>query len=147
MLQHLLVTHGDHFLQTIRNLSQGLNLSLDGEASLRTAMTRKVYSLPNQQKNNLTPAKFEAWKMWHEDGLSIQKIAVCLIWFSKNIALLTYKKNSYLPYICVSICCVVWLEFEESMDYTIFIMTYFFNHRTSRVDQLLSKNKLFHNTS
>ncbi|KAG2672760.1 hypothetical protein I3760_13G057900 [Carya illinoinensis] len=73
--QHLLVTHGDHFLQTIRNLSQGLNLSLDGEASLRTAMTRKVYSLPNQQKNNLTPAKFEAWKMWHEDGLSIQKIA------------------------------------------------------------------------
>jgi ATP-dependent DNA helicase RecQ len=72
------VTHGDHFLQIIRNLSQGLDLSLDGAADLQTAGTKEVYSLPNPKKN-LTPAKVEAWKMWHDDGLSIQKIAVCLI--------------------------------------------------------------------
>ncbi|GLT61087.1 hypothetical protein SLA2020_338180 [Shorea laevis] len=72
--QHLLATHGDHFLRIIRNLSQGLNLSLDGGADLQTAGTKKVYSLPNPQKN-LIPAKVETWKMWHEDGLSIQKIA------------------------------------------------------------------------
>lgn len=89
MLQHLLVTYGDHFLQIVRNLSRRLNLSLDGaldgEASLRTAVTRKVYSLPNQQKNNLTRAKFEAWKMWHEDGLSIHKIAVCLLFGTQKL--------------------------------------------------------------
>jgi len=76
-LQHLLATHGDHFLQVIRNISQGLNLSLDGGADLQTAGTKKVYSLPNPQKK-LTPAKVEAWKMWYEDGLCIQKIAVSI---------------------------------------------------------------------
>lgn len=84
MLQHLLVKHGDYFLQIIRNLSQGLNLSLGGEASLQTStttkatVTNKVNSLTNQQEK-LSPAKCEAWRMWHEDGLSIQKIAVCSI--------------------------------------------------------------------
>ncbi|XP_075634157.1 uncharacterized protein LOC142606705 [Castanea sativa] len=78
--QHLLVKHGDHFLQIIRNLSQGLNLSLGGEASLQTSTTtkatvsNKVNSLTNQQEK-LSPAKCEAWRMWHEDSLSIQKIA------------------------------------------------------------------------
>ena len=124
MLQHLLVKHGDHFLQIIRNLSQGLNLSLDGEASLQTSTTTKttvtnrVNSLTNRQEK-LSPAKCEAWRMWHEDGFSIQKIAVCSIW---------YQWNKYLTYICVSILSMT---------------SYFFNHRTSLVDRLLSKNKLF----
>ncbi|KAK9280366.1 hypothetical protein L1049_014055 [Liquidambar formosana] len=71
--QNLVATHGDHFLQTIRRLSQGLNLSLDGDGSIRTTITGKVYPVPNQQRK-FTPAKFEAWKMWHE-GLSVHKIA------------------------------------------------------------------------
>jgi ATP-dependent DNA helicase RecQ len=50
---------------------------LDGGADLQTAGTKKVYSLPNPQKK-LTPAKVEAWKMWYEDGLCIQKIAVSI---------------------------------------------------------------------
>ncbi|XP_074319274.1 uncharacterized protein LOC141656323 [Silene latifolia] len=72
--QHLVVTHGDHFLQAIRNVSQTLNLSLDGEMNIQTLPTRKVTALPGNQRK-LTPAKFEAWKMWHENRLSIQKIA------------------------------------------------------------------------
>ncbi|XP_009379064.2 ATP-dependent DNA helicase RecQ-like [Pyrus x bretschneideri] len=73
--QHLVVTHGNNFLRIIRDLSQGLNLSLDGEATVQTtAITRNVYPVPNQPRK-LTPAKFEAWKLWHVEGLSIQKIA------------------------------------------------------------------------
>ncbi|EEF35962.1 conserved hypothetical protein [Ricinus communis] len=73
--QHLVAKHGDRILQSIRHLTQELNLSLDGEASLQiTVNTRKVCPTPNLQKT-LSPAKFEAWKMWHEDGLSIHKIA------------------------------------------------------------------------
>jgi len=73
--------YGDHFLQVIRKLSQGLNLSLDGEervpmASLQTNEVKKVSPLTNKSKK-LTSAKFEAWKMWHEDGLSVHDIAVC----------------------------------------------------------------------
>ncbi|PRQ34890.1 putative DNA helicase [Rosa chinensis] len=73
--QHLVVAHGNHFLQIIRHLSQGLNLLLDGEAPIQTAITKKVYPVSNHQQRKLTPAKFEAWRMWHEDSLSIQKIA------------------------------------------------------------------------
>lgn len=80
MLQHLVTKHGDYFLQIIQRLSQQLYLSLDGEASIQSAMTRKVYPVPNQPRK-LTPAKFEAWKMWHEDGLSIEKIAVCYYYY------------------------------------------------------------------
>ncbi|KAJ4719262.1 ATP-dependent DNA helicase [Melia azedarach] len=71
--QHLVMAHGDHLLETIRQVSEKLNLSLNGEAGVLTASTRKLYPVANQRK--LTPAKYEAWKMWHEDGLSIQKIA------------------------------------------------------------------------
>ncbi|XLT08993.1 hypothetical protein HN51_054786, partial [Arachis hypogaea] len=46
--QHLVTTYGDHFLRVIQQLVSS---------------------------KKLTPAKFEAWKMWHEDGLSIQMIA------------------------------------------------------------------------
>lgn len=75
MLQHLLAMYGDHILQTIRHLSEGLDLSLDGLANLQAVTSQKVYTVPNHSKE-LTPAKFQAWKMWQEDGLSIQKIAV-----------------------------------------------------------------------
>ncbi|RYQ88898.1 hypothetical protein Ahy_B09g095816 isoform D [Arachis hypogaea] len=75
-LQHLVTKYGDHFLRVIQQLSQGLNLSLDGEANLLNNEVRKLstVSVKNSSKK-LTPAKFEAWKMWHEDGLSIQMIA------------------------------------------------------------------------
>ncbi|KAJ6758292.1 DNA HELICASE RECQ FAMILY MEMBER [Salix koriyanagi] len=73
--QHLVVRHGDYLLQTIRQLSQELNLSLDGGANLETANTRKANLVPHHKKK-LTPAKFDAWKLWHENGLPIQKIAV-----------------------------------------------------------------------
>ncbi|KAB2634498.1 Werner syndrome ATP-dependent helicase-like [Pyrus ussuriensis x Pyrus communis] len=68
--QHLVVTHGRNFLRIIRNLSQRLNLPLDGEATVQTtAITRKVYP------KKLMPARFEAWKLWHLEGMSIQKVA------------------------------------------------------------------------
>ncbi|CAO2833304.1 unnamed protein product [Amaranthus hypochondriacus] len=72
--QHLVTTYGDHFLQAIRRLSQDLNLSLDGEMSTQSISVKKanpVHTLPKK----LTPAKFEAWRMWFEDGHSIEKIA------------------------------------------------------------------------
>ncbi|PON69537.1 DNA helicase, ATP-dependent [Parasponia andersonii] len=72
--QHLVMKHGDHFLRVIQHLSQELKLSLDGGASIQTAVTRKVYPVPCHPRK-LTPAKSEAWKMWQEDGLSIEKIA------------------------------------------------------------------------
>lgn len=72
--QHFIATNGDHLLQTIWHLSQRLNLPLDGEVSIETAIPKKVTVLVSHQKK-LTPAKFEAWKMWHEDEFSIQKIA------------------------------------------------------------------------
>ncbi|THF95687.1 hypothetical protein TEA_029406 [Camellia sinensis var. sinensis] len=72
--QHLLTKYGDHFLRSIQRLSQGLNLSLDDDASIQPNITKPVYTTPNQERK-LTPARFEAWRMWHEDGLSFQKIA------------------------------------------------------------------------
>ncbi|XP_034687948.1 probable ATP-dependent DNA helicase RecQ isoform X1 [Vitis riparia] len=72
--QHFLTTYGDHFLQSIQHLSQALNLPLDGDASMQAAVVRKMQPVPNQQRK-LTPAKYEAWKMWQEDGLSIEKVA------------------------------------------------------------------------
>ncbi|KAF7816268.1 Werner syndrome ATP-dependent helicase isogeny [Senna tora] len=74
--QHLVTKYGDRFLEVIQQLSQGLNLSLDGEPSSQIATVRKVTPLSTSNgSKKLTPAKFEAWKMWHEDGLSIQMIA------------------------------------------------------------------------
>ncbi|WVY93915.1 hypothetical protein V8G54_033003 [Vigna mungo] len=78
VVQHLVMKYGNHFLQIIQKLTQGLNLSLDGEervstASLQTNAVTKVSPLANKYKK-LTSAKFEAWKMWH-NGLSIHDIA------------------------------------------------------------------------
>ncbi|XP_021769787.1 uncharacterized protein LOC110734037 isoform X1 [Chenopodium quinoa] len=72
--QHFVTTYGDHFLQAIRHLSQDLNMSLDGELSIQTVSVKKVTPVQNLPKK-LTPAKFEAWRMWHEDRHSIEKIA------------------------------------------------------------------------
>lgn len=114
-----MVAHGNNFLRIIRDLSQGLNLTLDGEATIETAITRKVYPVPNQPKK-LTPAKFEAWKMWHLEGLSIWKIAVCYSIFSIYYGVLPFMLRLYLTF-------------------------NFFNHRTSLVDLLLLKSRLFMN--
>ncbi|KAL5759023.1 hypothetical protein ACOSP7_021634 [Xanthoceras sorbifolium] len=81
--QHLVMAYGNHLLESIRNLSHKLNLSLDGEAAVQIAPTRNLCSVANSQRKlipagnqrKLSPAKYEAWKMWQEDGLSIQKIA------------------------------------------------------------------------
>lgn len=72
--QHFLTRYGDHFLQTICRLSQELNVSLDSKVSIQSVVPRKVTPASTIPKK-LTPAKFDAWKMWYEDGLSIQKIA------------------------------------------------------------------------
>lgn len=92
MLQHLVITHGDHLLQTIRHLSQKLNLSLDGKVGEHTAFTRKLHVVVNT-RTKLTPAKCEAWKMWHEDGLSIQKIAVGILELFNMIMFLDWNVN------------------------------------------------------
>ncbi|PIN07968.1 DNA helicase [Handroanthus impetiginosus] len=70
---YFLKTYGDQLLHIIQRLSQELGLSLDGEPNAESPMPRKVVTIPNNKR--LTPAKFEAWKMWQEDGLTIQKIA------------------------------------------------------------------------
>lgn len=65
-------------LQVIKQLSQGLDLHLDGEPPIaESPLSSKVASV--RKNNRLTPAKFEAWKMWQEDGLSVQKVAVSLL--------------------------------------------------------------------
>ncbi|XP_043699015.1 ATP-dependent DNA helicase RecQ-like [Telopea speciosissima] len=72
--QHFLTIYGDYILENIRHLSQGLDLSLDGKASVQATIREKVYPVPNCQRK-LTPAKFEAWKMWNENDLCFQEIA------------------------------------------------------------------------
>lgn len=72
--QHFVTTYGDHFLQAIRHLSQDLNMSLDGEVNIQALSVKKVTPVQTHPRK-LTPAKFEAWRMWHEDGHSIEKIA------------------------------------------------------------------------
>ncbi|WJX37048.1 DNA helicase [Trifolium repens] len=73
--QHLVTRYGDYFIQAIQKLSKELNLSLDGEVILQTNEVRKVSPIVTNKSTKLQGAKFEAWKMWHEEGLSIQKIA------------------------------------------------------------------------
>ncbi|GAU18592.1 hypothetical protein TSUD_124230 [Trifolium subterraneum] len=73
--QHLVTRYGDYFIHAIQKLSNELNLSLDGEVSLQTNEVRKVSPIVTNKSTKLQGAKFEAWKMWHEEGLSIQKIA------------------------------------------------------------------------
>ncbi|GFZ20021.1 RECQ helicase SIM [Actinidia rufa] len=73
--QHLLTKYGNHFIGSIKSLSQQLNLSLDGDASIQHIVTKPVMTTVPKTERKVTPAKFEAWKMWHEDGLSFLKVA------------------------------------------------------------------------
>ncbi|XP_049406829.1 uncharacterized protein LOC125870435 [Solanum stenotomum] len=71
--QHFIKLYGDNFLQSIKRLSEACNLSLDGDPTSQTPVPSKTVTVPSNKK--LTPAKFEAWKMWHEDGLTFKEIA------------------------------------------------------------------------
>ncbi|XP_024974634.1 uncharacterized protein LOC112512745 isoform X2 [Cynara cardunculus var. scolymus] len=75
--QHLVTRYGDHLLQSIQQLSKQLDLSLDGAAAVEASQANnncKAYTITKQPKD-LPPAKYGAWKMWQEDGLSAEKIA------------------------------------------------------------------------
>lgn len=74
IVQHLTKVHGDHFLQRIQQLSEELNITLDGLPNSQPPVPKQVLTVPKVK--NLPPAKLEAWRMWQEDGLTIQKIAV-----------------------------------------------------------------------
>lgn len=84
IFQHLVNAHGNHILQVIKDLSEKLSLSLDGVATEQITPARNMSSILSSQRKlvaagnpkKLSPAKYEAWKMWSEDGLSIQRIAV-----------------------------------------------------------------------
>ncbi|KAL7152126.1 hypothetical protein ABFS83_04G076400 [Erythranthe nasuta] len=71
--QYFLKTYGDHLLQSIQCLSQELGLSLDAEPVSESPTPSKAATLPGNKR--LTPAKFEAWRMWQEEGFTVQKIA------------------------------------------------------------------------
>lgn len=77
LLQFFLKTYGDHLLQSVQRFSQELSLSLDSESISESPVSSKVVTLPGNKR--LTPAKLEAWKMWQENGLTAQKIAVSLL--------------------------------------------------------------------
>lgn len=90
MLQHLLTKYGDRFIQSVKSLSERLNLSLDGTVEIQPTIAKStMHAVPKPDRKitptmhavpkpdrKITPAKYDAWKMWHEDGLSFQKIAV-----------------------------------------------------------------------
>ncbi|KAK8942572.1 hypothetical protein KSP39_PZI008820 [Platanthera zijinensis] len=58
--QHLVNSYGDKFLQTISNASQELGLLLNEESNTVTSAKKDN---PSSLKK-LSPAKFEAWKVW-----------------------------------------------------------------------------------
>lgn len=78
-LKHFLKTYGDRLLQIIKQLTEELDLHLDGEPIAESPLPSKVMSTTARKNNRLTPAKFEAWRMWQEHGLTAQKIAVSLL--------------------------------------------------------------------
>ncbi|XP_076957204.1 uncharacterized protein LOC143632618 [Bidens hawaiensis] len=74
--QHLVTKYGDHLLQSIQQLSKQLDLSLDGVAAMEVNTNNNFKTSPiSKQPKDLQPAKYSAWKMWQEDGLSAEKIA------------------------------------------------------------------------
>ncbi|XP_031497225.1 uncharacterized protein LOC116262218 isoform X2 [Nymphaea colorata] len=70
--QNFIMMYGDHIVQNINQMSQELNLLLDGAAPMHTVMDEKAYTNPQRR---LTHSKLDTWKMWHEDGLSFKEIA------------------------------------------------------------------------
>lgn len=85
-MQHLVTKYGDQILQSIQHLSKKLDLSLDGvgivEATQPSNNSSKAYTT-RKQPADLPPAKYAAWKMWQEDGLSAEQIAVWFIYCFK----------------------------------------------------------------
>ncbi|CAI0560570.1 unnamed protein product [Linum tenue] len=116
--QHFLMTHGDHFLETISRLAKGLNLSLDGEANIPVPPTVNIISkvdLTANSQRKLAPAKLQAWKMWSEDGLSIHQIAS----FPGRSA--PIKPQTVLEYLLEAAqqgCNVNWTRFSEEVGLT-----------------------------
>ncbi|KAL2470842.1 ATP-dependent DNA helicase Q-like 4A [Abeliophyllum distichum] len=116
--QHFLNTHGDCLLQSIQHLSKEMNLALDGEPNTETLTPRKVITVPNNKR--LLPAKFEAWKMWQEDGLTVHKIAN----FPGRAA--PIKENTVIEYILEAAregCAIDWTRFCEEIGLTQQIFT------------------------
>lgn len=114
MLQHLLAKYGDRILQAIRDLSKGLGLSLDGLSNLQVVNNQNICTASNHLKE-LTPAKFQAWKMWYEDGLSLQKIAN----FPGRSA--PIKVQTVVGYILDAArqgCAIDWMRFSEEIGLT-----------------------------
>ncbi|KAI8523388.1 hypothetical protein RHMOL_Rhmol13G0069300 [Rhododendron molle] len=73
--QHLLTKYGDRFIRSVKSLSERLNLSLDGTMEIQPTIAKSTMHAVPKPDRKISPAKYEAWKMWHEDGLSFQKIA------------------------------------------------------------------------
>ncbi|XP_074334088.1 uncharacterized protein LOC141671684 isoform X1 [Apium graveolens] len=112
--QHLLVKYGDRILQAIRDLSKGLGLSLDGVPNLQAVNNQNICTASNHLKE-LTPAKFQAWKMWYEDGLSFEKIAN----FPGRTA--PIKVQTVVGYILDAArqgCALDWMRFSEEIGLT-----------------------------
>ncbi|XP_019071255.1 uncharacterized protein [Solanum lycopersicum] len=111
--QHFIKLYGDNFLLSIKHLSEACNLSLDGEPTSQTSVPSKTLTVPINKK--LTPAKFEAWKMWHEDGLTFKEIAN---FPSRAVAI---KEQTVLDYILEAAregCKMNWTRFCEETGLT-----------------------------
>ncbi|KAL6516412.1 hypothetical protein OROGR_019717 [Orobanche gracilis] len=72
--QYFVTTYGDRLLQVIQHRSHEVGLSLDGEPIPEARIPSKVVTIHNNKR--LTPAKFEAWKMWQE-GYTFKQIVNC----------------------------------------------------------------------
>lgn len=71
--QHFVSKYGDSFLQIISQTSQELKLQLDGQSNVvQISGTKRVHPISDKR---LTPARLNAWMMWQNEGISIQKIA------------------------------------------------------------------------
>nr|XP_027112941.1 uncharacterized protein LOC113731733 [Coffea arabica] len=111
--QHLMKVHGDHFLQRIQQLSQELNITLDGLPNSQPPAAKEVLKVPKAA--NLAPAKSEAWRKWQEDGLTIQKIAN----FPGRSA--PIKEQTVAEYILEAAregCVIDWLRFSREIGLT-----------------------------
>ncbi|KAF3792903.1 ATP-dependent DNA helicase [Nymphaea thermarum] len=72
LTENFIMMYGDHIVQNINQMSQELNLLLDGAAPMHKVMDEKAYTNPQRR---LTHSKLDTWKMWQEDGLSFKEIA------------------------------------------------------------------------
>ncbi|CAH1417998.1 unnamed protein product [Lactuca virosa] len=78
--QHLVTRYGDEIIRVIHELSKKLDLCLDGVAPMETTHPQpfnnsKSHTTTIKNPKDLPPAKYTAWKMWQQDGLTAEKIA------------------------------------------------------------------------